>query len=188
MLIKHRLLTLIALIFALAFSAAALPTTPAKQVSVAPASLGHSSSTNVQGVLEDLDELIPATATTGTVGTVRFSTPAEVAVGTGTDSVITPADLKGYVNPDGSLLIATNGYYVMPGGLIFQWGVAYCGGATTVTFPTNFPNACLNVVVTQKPFRNSGSDGGAGADGYSFSGFTVTQAISGDIAWQAVGY
>lgn len=94
MTIKHRFFTLLALISAQAFNASALPMTPAKQVSVDSTSISHSSSTTVQGTLEDLDQSIPGTATTGTSGTVRFSTPAEVAAGTGTNSVITPADLS----------------------------------------------------------------------------------------------
>lgn len=45
--------------------------------------------------------------------------------------------------------IGTNGYSLLPNGLILQWGYVGAGSAApTVTFPMSFPNACLNVQAT----------------------------------------
>lgn len=48
-----------------------------------------------------------------------------------------------------SQLLGTNGYQVMPGGLILQWGRLrgnYTGEpSAAVVFPLPFPNACLNI-------------------------------------------
>lgn len=43
----------------------------------------------------------------------------------------------------------TNGYQIMPGGLILQWGQVSSNGSEdtyTATFPIAFPNACLQVI------------------------------------------
>lgn len=91
-----RICLIIALFFApllAAFTSNAAPKIPARQVSVDPAEINSSTGTTVQAVLEDFDNSIPVPATTTTPGIVRFSTQAEVNAGTGTVSVITPADL-----------------------------------------------------------------------------------------------
>ena len=54
--------------------------------------------------------------------------------------------------------LTNNGFQKLPGGLIFQWGIANitttaAGGTTTVTLPTTFPNACFYVGGN---YRNNG--------------------------------
>ena len=63
---------------------------------------------------------------------------AVVANGVGTDSVTN--------NP------AANGYQILSGGTIVQWGNGITGsttGTATVTFPIAFPTACLSIVGSQ---------------------------------------
>jgi hypothetical protein len=50
----------------------------------------------------------------------------------------------------GDVLIATNGYWKHPSGLIEQWGrdALAGGGATTITFPLAFPTQCFQVVAS----------------------------------------
>ena len=62
---------------------------------------------------------------------------------------------EAFKGPNQSL--TTNGFQVLPGGLILQWGTvsistAATGGSATVTFPTAFPNAALNVTAN---YRNN---------------------------------
>lgn len=54
-----------------------------------------------------------------------------------------------YVN--GTVVGNTNGYVVLPNGLIFQWGryTTNSDGLAVVTFPKSFPNSCLNVTVSE---------------------------------------
>lgn len=59
---------------------------------------------------------------------------------------------KTYV--DGTSSKTTNGYVILPNGLIMQWGVNQAAvgtyGMGTITFPIPFPTACLNVQITQQ--------------------------------------
>lgn len=54
-----------------------------------------------------------------------------------------------YVN--GTVVGNTNGYVVLPSGLIFQWGryTTNSDGLAVVTFQKSFPNSCLNVTVSE---------------------------------------
>jgi len=94
--ITFLLLTIILLASGNAF---ALPKTQAKQVTVDSSGILSSTNTNVQAVLEDLDDAIPGQATTTTVGTVRFATTSEVNAGTSAVSVISPAQLAAFAIP-----------------------------------------------------------------------------------------
>jgi hypothetical protein len=76
------LMTTALLMFA-AFDAAALPKTHAKQVTVDPAGLSHSTNTTAQLVLEDVDGAIP-----------EFASSAEVLEGTNATKSVSPATLK----------------------------------------------------------------------------------------------
>jgi hypothetical protein len=127
MTMKRFFLTIAALLMFSAFDAAALPKTQAKQVTVDPSSLEHSTNTTAQLVLEDLDEKISVPATTTTAGVVRFSTPAEVNAGTGTVSVISPADLKSK---------------------IYHYGMRYSGAVVrTGTVPSTWTSLSLSPAV-----------------------------------------
>jgi hypothetical protein len=114
MTIKQRIFTLLALISALAFNAAALPMTKAGQVAVDASSMTTLTGENAQAAFEQIDARI-GSASTDTVGVVRFSTEAEVTAGTGTSSVITPADLALKVNQFG---MRYSGEVVYEGGVV----------------------------------------------------------------------
>jgi hypothetical protein len=94
----------------------------------------------------------------------------------------------------GTALISNNGYQILPGGLIMQWGVTgnvSGDSAVTVYFPIPFPNACLNAQVTVR----------AAGDTWAQLHFFTTTTIkvgrgfaspgvnsSGPIYWLATGY
>lgn len=82
----------------------------------------------------------------------------------------------------------TNGYSFLPGGVIMQWGTdAAVGNNGTVTFPIQFPNACVNVQVT----LNIGSSlSNIGINGFNQTDFTFRTSAIGNvpITFFAVGY
>ena len=95
---------------------------------------------------------------------------------------------------DFTALKDVNGYQKLPSGLIIQWGKFTSADTvtTTVTFPIEFPTACVSVGGLQM--------GVGGADGYK-NGFVLTVAptktscsiknfsnSTADYYWQAIGY
>jgi hypothetical protein len=56
-------------------------------------------------------------------------------------------------------LFTQNGYFKFGNGLIIQWGLSTnpSGGLLGVTFPIAFPNACLNVLLTNQNNNTSGA-------------------------------
>lgn len=88
------------------------------------------------------------------------------------------------------------GWTFLPGGLIFQYGTATVsanGTATALTFPINFPTACLNITVgcitaegnspgSNNQFVKSGSVSAAG-----FSVVNSSSSSARSIYWQAIG-
>lgn len=87
--------------------------------------------------------------------------------------------------------LAANGYQKFPNGLIVQWGTGMYVDAAAITFPIAFPNACLNVSVTQAGAGSYTS----GAYNLGKTGFNVTNRISYTgaactitINWRAIGY
>jgi len=95
-----------------------------------------------------------------------------------------------------------NGYQQFPGGLIIQWGqISQANRATeydfgTLSFPINFPNACVSVTATIW----SGDSSAGLADNFAvvhtfsttsfnlWSGSTVTGTRTYGITWMAIGY
>lgn len=182
---KRFFLTIAALLMFSAFDAAALPKTQAKQVTVDPSGLNHSTNTTAQLVLEDLDEKISVPATTTTAGVVRFSTPAEVNAGTGTVSVITPADLTARLINTNGCLFSTNGYVRWPNGLIEQWGKT-TDDVQTVTFPIPFSNACLNVTAVYQ--ADTKADYGALTVTTPTRTNMIVNGWTRPAFWRAIGY
>lgn len=91
--------------------------------------------------------------------------------------------------------LTASGYKVLNNGLIIQWGTTgnvATDGSTTVTFPTSFPTACLNVSCTAKA-------SGAGVDNYGLViSFSTSQTIiarggaggtpeTNTLSWFAIG-
>lgn len=80
------------------------------------------------------------------------ATNAQTIAGLLTSVFVTPASLAAWfaAGPQSSILLATNGYYPLPGGLLVQWGRFSITGPSanlTVSFPEPFPNACFTCVV-----------------------------------------
>ena len=101
---------------------------------------------------------------------------------------------KTYV--DGTVSKTTNGYLILPNGLIMQWGFSSSNPPLTVTFPTAFPTACLNLSLTYKTNVTTFQAGRSQAIyvvSISTSSFTTSSAdynstsVSG-FYWFAIGY
>ena len=98
--------------------------------------------------------------------------------------------ITGLENPNQSL--TTNGYQVLPGGLILQWGIqAFSGAGTqnaTVTFPIEFPNEILNASVSHAEDTGQNPDSVYHAN-RSVSSMTVgiTGDTPTDVMWQVIG-
>jgi hypothetical protein len=93
--------------------------------------------------------------------------------------------------------LSTNGYQVLPSGLIVQWG-SYTSSNTasiTVNFPIPFPNAPLSVVATLRG-GTSGSDAtlftarSPTVDGFQLNGFTSSTGarVAHSCSVVAIGY
>ena len=79
----------------------------------------------------------------------------------------------------------SNGYAKLPGGIIIQWGRE--GTGTTVNFPIEFPDACINVQATQ--IERSGHNENIVARIYRTTGFYLhTGGADHYCAWFAIGY
>jgi hypothetical protein len=117
------------------------------------------------------------------------------AAGTSDTSIATTQ----FANPSQSR--AGNGYVMLPGGIILQWGAVHFGdlaagfgsNARNISFPATFPSACLQVVCS----RMNGAVGAVpGARFVSNSSFQivmeewsgVTQASDNSVSWFAIGY
>ena len=109
---------------------------------------------------------------------------------------------------DGNLWIGSfsreqTGYTKLPNGLIMQWGT-WVKTATetnssvtyTITFPTSFPNTCLQIVPYASAFATTGNwapqNCASVISDYSTSDFkfkfsTVTN-IRNELNWRAIGY
>jgi hypothetical protein len=79
------------------------------------------------------------------------------------DSATVPGTASLYYRPPNSgnaieftyALKANPGWTWLPSGIMMQWGTGVAGNATAIVFPTAFPNACLNVMLT--PVNNVGA-------------------------------
>ena len=86
---------------------------------------------------------------------------------------------------------ADDGYVKLDNGLIMQWGQETVSASTqTVTFPIEFPTACLNVTATSYVVDTGGQTHSPGINTLP----TTTQVILntkiswGTIFWQAIGH
>jgi hypothetical protein len=101
----------------------------------------------------------------------------------------------------GDVLIATNGYWKHPSGVIEQWGRGALagGGATTISFPLAFPNQCFQV--TANPLLLSPGTTtilyAVGVEIFNVNGVNlVPNQVSGGVVtspaltalWRAIGY
>lgn len=87
----------------------------------------------------------------------------------------------------GGASLAVNGYQKFASGMILQWGTATITTSGTVTFPINFPTACLNVMAT------ANNNGALYQSIYSVTATDFILDSSGTGApynffWQAIGH
>lgn len=78
---------------------------------------------------------------------VAAASSAEIIAGLLNTKAITPAGLFAAASAG----LAANGYYILPGGLIVQWGQlrgTYSEGSVAVTLPIAFPSAFYNLSIT----------------------------------------
>jgi len=88
--------------------------------------------------------------------------------------------------------LSEDGYFKFPNGLIIQWGYETVDSDTkTISFPIEFPNACLNVSLTNR------KDGDTGGVDYTHcltgtpttTSFTISSYSSHTgVYWMAIGY
>lgn len=124
------------------------------------------------------------TATSTTTGTVKLvNSLASMA----TDAALTAAqgrllnDKFNFQN-----LKSPNGYISLgDSGLILQWGIGTGGNNYQVNFPTEFPNACLNVSINDRDGQNSHGYNYATMTRFKFNIYT-TGTLS--FSWFAIGY
>jgi len=90
-----------------------------------------------------------------------------------------------------SALLATNGYQLLPSGLLMQWGSATTpsgGTSVTVTLPIPFTTAGVNISgsAVASPTYNSGMVQFYGLNTTSFIGLTAAGPVQ--FNWLAIGY
>lgn len=131
-------------------------------------------------------------------GAVRFATDTEVANKLNVMAVVTPRNVSdmfvGGFTPNNSL--------TLPSGHILKWGVVdYTSNPgevlSNVTFPTAFPNDCLNVQLTRKMSQHGeAGDGTVNLISSTRSGFsasvqvinTKNMSLLRGYTWFAIGY
>ena len=86
-------------------------------------------------------------------------------------------------------LVGTDGYVKLPGGVILQWGLASAVASTTsVTFPIEFTNACLNVTPSRINPTQTGTANQVILRSYTTTGASFGTNSSEDFLWTAIGY
>jgi hypothetical protein len=99
----------------------------------------------------------------------------------------------------GTALLSSNGYQILPGGLIMQWGESgslTSDGNQTLTFPIPFPNSCLKAFVTLKNSSTTNDDSFARVITYNSTQIVVRSEYTGGggisgtrfIDYLAIGY
>lgn len=141
--------------------------------------------------IRELDEEKAPLANPSLTGTPTAPTPA---TGDNSTKIATTAFVQ---NGFSTSSLSENGYQKLPSGLIMQWGQAISTGGPsqrTVTFPTRFPTACLNVVVG---LMNGGWEGdNITYASYIYNSKTTTsfkyvldaEVGTEGVTWFAIGY
>lgn len=125
---------------------------------------------------------------------VALASQAEAEAGNDNTKVMTPLRVAQAIPARFSNVFSANGQSVMPAGLIIKWGLITVGAGTyaTVSFPTAFPNSCLNVQAT---IESGGLALGNKTD-YAFvrnlssASFQIGVGSDGSytVRWQALGF
>jgi len=149
-------------------------------------------STNAFRILDDT--LVTNTSGTQT-GLLGDQSTATWQAGTGTtESLVSPAKVSDAIQASFSQSFGTNGQTTMPNGLIMKWGYVNVTTAElqTVTFPSAFPNACMNVQLTIASDARPAGDKSDYAFASYVSRFSFAIRIGTDstypVWWLALGY
>jgi hypothetical protein len=85
-------------------------------------------------------------------GNAEYAEVAGALTGSLMDEIIgqipvpeTSSPIDGY---EGNFSNPDSGWTKLPNGIIFQWGHTNSGGGGVISFPRSFPNACLQVILT----------------------------------------
>ncbi|MCZ8436897.1 gp53-like domain-containing protein [Achromobacter xylosoxidans] len=131
-------------------------------------------------------------ASTTAAGIIAIATTAQAQTMTSDVVALTPKKLADAFAGSRQSLTA-NGFQVLPGGLIIQWGKSnFSAGVTsgTITLPIAFPNALLSVSgmdqATSTAVDPIGLD--PGASNTTQIKFWGTDTNFGDVRWIALGY
>jgi Flp pilus assembly pilin Flp len=117
-----------------------------------------------------------------------FASNTEAQALTSTTKAISPSTLaQAFKGSNQSL--AANGYQILPGGTIIQYGSGVAAGVTaTITLPLTFPTACRSVLLTT--YNNNGSvDDICELISMSAASFVAfCKYTPGNFSWLAIGY
>lgn len=128
--------------------------------------------------------------------TVSFSSQAQALAGTNNDTAMTPLRVA---QSFGNQSLAQDGYQVLPGGLVLQWGVVTNvsqDSSVTVTLPLTNPNSILQVFVSYTGLA-VGSINYCALLGQSLSAsqIQISRGTNGagaggneDISWATIGF
>ena len=138
---------------------------------------------------------------TGSTMTGQLSLPAttsNAAHATRQDYVLSQIAAIGNIHS-----FTTNGYYVGPGGIVLQWGIAAFadppggvpGQTGSVSFPYTFPNSCLIVNLGTSVTAGGTSNWNASVTAmttttfsYQVQEWSASVGNSGSLNWIAIGY
>ena len=101
----------------------------------------------------------------------------------------TPVAVSAFTGANQSL--AATGQQKLPGGLILKWGdgIAPNNGTATITFPEEFPNACVFGTVAAGKADAGAQDNYPAVMGWARTGLTVTNAVESlPMRWFAIGF
>lgn len=106
---------------------------------------------------EDLGQVVEALQVMGLGG---YASEADAQALSSLTKLLTPGRLDDAFKGDNQS-ISTNGYQILPGGLILQWGASQT--PQQITFPIEFPTACLAVFATERGTPSGQIDNGISA-------------------------
>lgn len=123
-------------------------------------------------------------ATTDTAGKVELATNAEALAGSDTTRAVTSAGLASATS------LASDGYMMLPGGLILQWGTGGGSNTGTETFPTAFPTECVALTFGLGAGDRVTAYTSLSASQFAWSSSVASTGTGSSVAfrWIAVGY
>lgn len=127
-----------------------------------------------------------STTVIGSTALPSGTTATTQTVNTSNTTVATTA----FANPGST--VSTNGYQILPGGAIIEWGVTASitsAGSAAITFPFAFPTGVYSITSTPN-FIGSGSQAHDYVSATSATGFTQNNVSggTGTFNWMAIGH